>query len=70
MKDINVSSRSKTKVKFFEGGFFKKEEFIIGLLWVLVEYNNEMRTIKQTLKLIKKGKISGYDNLHTLPRIK
>ena len=37
---------------------------------IFFEYNNEMRTIKQTLKLIKKGKISGYDNLHTLPRIK
>jgi hypothetical protein len=35
---------------------------------IYFEYTNDMNSIKQTLKLIKKGQMSGYDNTHTSPR--
>jgi flagellar biosynthesis chaperone FliJ len=37
---------------------------------ILFEYSSEVGEIEETLFLIKKGKVSGYDNYHSRPKIK
>ena len=69
---VSLSKENNQEDIIMDGGAYMPNIKLSGLYYIdgmSFDYSNEGGRIIQTLFLIKKGKTSGYENKHTLPRV-